>query len=356
MVIVERERNESSYRKLARKYGISKSYAHELFQKRREFYVDPTDYLKPKKRRGRKKKLSFRDVRMLERSIKRLRRQSVNFTVMDVVRNAGFKGNEVHRRTFSSYLNGLGYRFLNARKKGLLTEKDKDQRLKYARKMVAITKEFPDYYKNHIAFYLDAVSFVHKYNPYGEANKPQGRIWRKRGEGLQITAKGSKEMAGGRRIHMLVAIAYGKGVIVAEQYEKMNGEYFSQFVKNRMNLLFAKSGPKYNGKRVFLMDNDPSQNSTRALAEIAKIEGVVHAIPPRSPDLNPIENVFHQVKQTLHNQAINGGIVHESLNDFTVRVKNAIEQIDVVEIDKTIDSVPKRLHAILKTHGNRTKY
>ena len=32
----------------------------------------------------------------------------------------------------------------------------------------------------------------------------------KKGEGLNVTAKGTKELAVGRRLHLMVAVAYGK--------------------------------------------------------------------------------------------------------------------------------------------------
>ena len=53
------------------------------------------------------------------------------------------------------------------------------------------------------------------------------RVWRKKGEGLQFTAKGSKDLARGRRLHVIVAIAYGKGMVLKETYEKMNGAFFA---------------------------------------------------------------------------------------------------------------------------------
>ena len=72
----------------------------------------------------------------------------------------------------------------------------------------------PDFWKNEISFYLDGVSFVHKYNPKGGAASNRARVWRKREEGLQLTTKGCKDLAGGRRLYVIVAIAYGKGVIL----------------------------------------------------------------------------------------------------------------------------------------------
>ena len=113
-----------------------------------------------------------------------------------------------------------------------------------------------------MSFYIDGVSFIHKFNPMRAATTTgMARVWRKKGGGLMLTGKGSKDLAGGRRVHVMVVIAHGKGVIHAEPYEKMNGIFFAHFIKNKFNICFAEVGPKHDGKRIFIMDNDPSQSS-----------------------------------------------------------------------------------------------
>ena len=89
----------------------------------------------------------------------------------------------------------------------------------------------PDFFKHDIAFHLDGVSFVHKHNPLQAAAGRKSRIWRKKNEGLQFTAKGSKDLAGGPLLHLIVAIAYGKGVVLKEVYEEMDGQFFAQFIR-----------------------------------------------------------------------------------------------------------------------------
>ena len=61
------------------------------------------------------------------------------------------------------------------------------------------------------------------------------------------------------------------------------------------NLTFGKAGRKAYRKRTFVMDNDPCQTSRKAMPAINQIEYELHQIPVRSPDLNPIENVFHLI-------------------------------------------------------------
>ena len=70
-----------------------------------------------------------------------------------------------------------------------------------------------EFWKHEISFYLDGVSFVHKYNPQSGAASNRARVWRKKEEGLHVTAKGCKQLAGGRGVHLIVAIAYSKGAI-----------------------------------------------------------------------------------------------------------------------------------------------
>ena len=164
----------------------------------------------------------------------------------------------------------------------------------------------PDFFKHDIAFYLDGVSFVHKQNPIQAAAGTKSRIWRKKNAGLPFTSKGSKDLAGGPRLHLIVASAYGKGVVLKEVYEKMDGH--------------ARSGPKRHGQRLFIVDNDPSQRSKVAKRALQDIEAELHDIPPRSPDINVIESISHLLRMDLEEEAVTENITCETLEQFRDRV------------------------------------
>jgi len=53
-----------------------------------------------------------------------------------------------------------------------------------------------------------------------------------------------------------------------------------------------------------VQDGDPSQNAASVQKELRKIKAKVFSIPPRSPDLNPMENLFHLVRKQLNRDAI----------------------------------------------------
>ena len=57
-------------------------------------------------------------------------------------------------------------------------------------------------------------------------------------EDLQVTSKGSKALAGGKRLHVMVAMKYRHGVIVREPYEKLNGK-LCQFHKGTFSEIFV---------------------------------------------------------------------------------------------------------------------
>ena len=96
----------------------------------------------------------------------------------------------------------------------------------------------------------------------------------------------------------------------------MTGEFFATFIREHFNLTFANTGQKADGPHFFVMDNDPSQTSRIAKLALEEIEGSFHEIPPQSPDLNPIENIFHLVKRYQDQEAICRNIIRESFDQF----------------------------------------
>ena len=155
--------------------------------------------------------------------------------------------------------------------------------------------------------------------------------------------------------HFFSAIAYGKGIVLCEQHHgKLNGQSFANFVREHFPLLFTTcSNPK--GK-LFVQDGDPSDNSRRAKDAIHAIGARKFSIPPRSPDINPIENILHQVKRKLNADSLGKHIEHEKFENFSKRVKQTMQGFPKDVTDKTIESMNKRIDLIIKCKGQRTKY
>lgn len=173
--------------------------------------------------------------------------------------------------------------------KGVVTKDDCQKRLTFAKRWV---KEKDTFWRDGIAFYFDGVGFLHKTNPCETAASCRGKVWRKVTEGLhsQCTAKGNKVGYGGKQVKFFVAISYDRGVILAEQYDTLNGESFANFIRSHFEQMFVDSAKTSN---VWLQDGDPSQNSAKSKDAQKDVGAYLFPIPPRSPELNPIENFSH---------------------------------------------------------------
>ena len=309
---------------------------------------------------GRPSKLSVRDKRTVIRRYEQVididkRDGDGQVSVKRISLEAGL-ADRVSDETVRRVLRGDDLRYINLRKKGILLERDLRHRLHFA-KMVRRKGLAVGFWTNGISFYFDGVGFVHKFHPLDQAMAPRTKGWARRKEGLkyQKTAKGKREGDNGRVAHFLCAISYERGVIIAEQYfGNLNGEFFADFVRRKFPEMFAQSvNPR--GK-LFLQDGDPSQKSALSKKAVYDVNGKEMCIPARSPDLNPIENVFHNVKRKMRQDALTHKIDCEKFEAFSERCKQTLLNFDVGVIDRTIASMDKRIGMVIKAKGGRIKY
>lgn len=305
--------------------------------------------------KGRPRKLTIRDERNLVRQLHRCRILYGAFTAAKLRTEAGIPPT-VSIWTIRRVLYKHGYRFLQSRKKGLMSRKDTLKRHRFACK-IRRNRLGDSFWKDHISFYFDGVSFVHKTNPFDQARSTRSMAWRKRSEGLDLhcTTKGKKAGVEGRVAKFFVSICYGKGAIACDQYlERLNGPMFVKYVQSRFPQIFAVSAnPR--AKR-FLQDGDPSQNCALSQKAFKEVGAILFKIPARSPDLNPIENFFNVVSKRLMQDALDKQIKKETFEEFSNRVKETILNFDKQYINKLIGSMDKRIGNVIKRRGCRLKY
>lgn len=100
----------------------------------------------------------------------------------------------------------------------------------------------------------------------------------------------------------------------------------------------------------FQHDNNP-KHTAKVVKDFLSNESVrVLDWPPCSPDLNPIENLWHHVNKAV-------ALKHSSnVNQLYDAFKEAWEQIPVATCSKLIASMPKRCRAVIEANGHATKY
>ena len=282
----------------------------------------------------RPKKLTERDERNIICAVHCLIISIGSFTAKRLRTEAGIPAT-TSMWTICRVLNRYGYRHLQSRRKAMLRRKDACKGLMFCS---------PSFWKRCISFYFDGTSFVHKTNSYDEAQAVKSLPWRTRNEGLALfcTSKGKKAGVQEKVVQFFVAIAHKKGVICCDKYtQRLNGVFFAFYIRKRFPSHFqASANPR---AMRFLQDGDPSQNSTKAQRALQDVGALLFRIPARSPDLNPIENIFNIVSAKLERDALRKQIKHKTFDQFFDRVEKTLCNIDPKLIDRTTESMNKRI-------------
>ena len=153
----------------------------------------------------------------------------------------------------------------------------------------------------------------------------------------------------------MAAIVYGKSAVMCIQYQgRIHGPKFANMIREDFPSAFEKNANAV--KKPFLQDGGPSQNSAVAHRALNDIGAMIFAIPPRSLDLNPVENFSHLINIELKKDTISRHIQSESLEQFSARVRSIIMKFPSEKIDKIFDSMDKRIGLVMKANGSRIEY
>lgn len=101
---------------------------------------------------------------------------------------------------------------------------------------------------------------------------------------------------------------------------------------------------------IFMHDNDPKHASHLTSKWLS--DNSIHMLnsPPQSPDLNPIENLWWELKRRLAGKKFN-----EDQTLFEA-VKQEWSRIPKNKLDNLIESMPRRMKCVIEANGYATKY
>jgi len=327
--IIELLRSGTSTRAVAKQVGVSQSTVARVRAGTKESISTPQN--------GRPRKLSERSAQYSAR-LMATGKATTAVTVQKILREN--LGVHVDRRTVARTLGRSGLSAFIKRKKPLLSKKHKERRLAFAQRHKSWTVD--DW--KRVVF-----SDETKINRYGSDGREY--YWKKRGEPL-------------RDHHVQPTVKHGGGSIMVWSCFTANGPGYPCMVEGNMtaedyrrilqsDLLDTLDhfGMKM-ADTIFQHDNDPKHTAISVREWLAESGLQVLEWPSQSPDLNPIEYLWWTVKHRLKQYQT----VARNNDELWERVVEIWNNINEDECMNLIESMPRRVAAVLAAKGSHTKY
>lgn len=128
---------------------------------------------------------------------------------------------------------------------------------------------------------------------------------------------------------------------------KMTGESYVKILEENLKPSLRKMNMS---GYIFQQDNDPKHTSKTAKRYFQMKKMKMLEWPPQSPDLNPIEHLWTILDEKIPMDS------RKNLNDFWQGIQTARDAIPQQVLHNLVESMPKRLMAVIENHGGHTKY
>ena len=176
-------------------------------------------------------------------------------------------------------------------------------------------------------------------------------VWKKPGSGLKEQhVSGTVKFGGGSLMVWGCMTPQGVGYMC-----KIDGRMDAELYTTILQDDFLKTVEFYGLDRenlIFQQDNDPKHTSKLASKWFKDNNINVLKWPAQSPDLNPIEHLWHHLKQQLNAYEVPATGIHE----LWERVQVEWDRIPKEVCRNLIESMPRRIEAVIKAKGAQTKY
>ncbi|KAK7576331.1 hypothetical protein V9T40_001250 [Parthenolecanium corni] len=327
-IVTLHEKGES-YREIARKVGFSFSAVRYVIKR-----FQATNSLGNEFRSGRPKKLNPTQERSIVRNLRKNPFRSAPSLADELASTSGIT---VHPETIRILLRSAGLHGRSPRKKPFISEVNRVKRLKFAKE-----------YVNKPSSFWQTVIFSDesKFNLFGSDGR--GYVWRKKNSELEAKNLLPTVKFGGGKVLVWGCMA-AKGVGNLEFIEgNMTAQMYIDILRTNLKSSARKLGLQNSFR--FQQDNDP-KHTAHISREFLRINAPRQLVtPPQSPDMNPIENLWSLLEVAIRKRKISNKA------DLKRGLQTAWSEICPRVTAALVDSMPRRLQAIIDAKGMHTKY
>lgn len=285
-------------------------------------------------RKGRPRKLTSRTVRGIKSTMMHDRFVSAR-KLAEQVRNTS--GTQVHARTINRALQREGFVSRVPRKLPTISAKNVQARLAYARKYI----NMPISYWNK-ALWTDESKFNVK------RSDGRLRVWRKGSNSFeQGTIIRTYKHGNGSLMVWGCMAASGPGKLVFIDGIMTKTEYLAIL---KHNVIPSVRQLGLGDDFLFVQDNDPKHKAGEVMDYFDKKGWEVQDHPAQSPDLNVIEHLWDEIDRRIDRSSVN------NVQQLKIQIQNVWSSIEPSVTQKLVESMPRRLQAVIDAKGHNTRY
>lgn len=154
---------------------------------------------------------------------------------------------------------------------------------------------------------------------------------------------------GGGGVMVWAAIAYNRKSRLIFIKGILDSKRYIEEVLSVEAVPFVLDMPGY----IFQQDNAPCHSARATMKYLDSMAVEVLPWPSKSPDLNPIENLWDLLGRRIYNEYENP---IANIQELQQRLEEQWDLIDQATICKLYDSMPTRIHDCVLVHGGHTRY
>lgn len=146
------------------------------------------------------------------------------------------------------------------------------------------------------------------------------------------------------KVNLVGVIHFDGPNMIYSVHTKLKGSHFNQLMRTKVEPILKH--------KTILIDN--AKIHLKAINYLRQNLVNVLDFPPKSPDLNPIENVWAELQKILNKKLKSTTI--STKNDLIELIRVSWKEISPQTINNCILSMPRRVHEVIRAEGKQTRY